>query len=90
MALLDRQGRLFGKFSILDIGAIATILIVLIGLLIVRLLFAINHAAKSPSKKSRSQPQKLLRQKLMALRFILMILVRSRPLNLTLPSPSKQ
>ncbi len=35
MALLDRQGRLFGKFSILDIGAIATILIVLIGLLIV-------------------------------------------------------
>jgi len=89
MALLDRQGRLFGKFSILDIGAIATILIVLIGLLI-RLLFAINHAAKSPSKKSRSQPQKLLRQKLMALRFILMILVRSRPLNLTLPSPSKQ
>ncbi|MEA5488324.1 MULTISPECIES: DUF4330 domain-containing protein [Pseudanabaena] len=35
MALLDRQGRLFGKLSILDIGAIATILIVLIGLLIV-------------------------------------------------------
>ena len=35
MALLDRQGRLFGKFSILDIGAIATILIVLIGLLVV-------------------------------------------------------
>lgn len=35
MALLDRQGRLFGKFSILDIGVIATILIVLIGLLIV-------------------------------------------------------
>jgi hypothetical protein len=35
MALLDRQGRLFGKFSILDIGAIATIVIVLIGLLIV-------------------------------------------------------
>jgi hypothetical protein len=35
MAFLDRQGRLFGKFSILDIGAIATILIVLIGLLIV-------------------------------------------------------
>lgn len=35
MALLDRQGRLFGKFSILDIGAIATILIVLLGLLIV-------------------------------------------------------
>ncbi|MCY7333941.1 MAG: DUF4330 domain-containing protein, partial [Pseudanabaena sp. CAN_BIN31] len=35
MALLDRQGRLFGKFSILDIGAIATILIVLIGLFIV-------------------------------------------------------
>jgi len=35
MALLDRQGRLFGKFSILDIGAIATILLVLIGLLIV-------------------------------------------------------
>jgi hypothetical protein len=35
MAFLDRQGRLFGKFSILDIGAIATILIVLIGLFIV-------------------------------------------------------
>ncbi|OIP75139.1 MAG: pyruvate/2-oxoglutarate dehydrogenase complex,dihydrolipoamide dehydrogenase (E3) component [Oscillatoriales cyanobacterium CG2_30_44_21] len=35
MAILDRQGRLFGKFSILDIGAIATILIVLIGLLLV-------------------------------------------------------
>ena len=35
MALIDRQGRLFGKFSILDIGAIATILIVLIGLLLV-------------------------------------------------------
>lgn len=35
MAILDRQGRLFGKLSILDIGAIATILIVLIGLLIV-------------------------------------------------------
>jgi len=35
MAILDRQGRLFGKFSILDIGAIATILIVLIGLFIV-------------------------------------------------------
>jgi len=35
MALLDRQGRLFGKFSLLDIGAIATILIVLIGLLVV-------------------------------------------------------
>ncbi|MBD2152107.1 DUF4330 domain-containing protein [Pseudanabaena sp. FACHB-1277] len=35
MAILDRQGRLFGKFSILDIGAIATIVIVLLGLLIV-------------------------------------------------------
>ena len=35
MALLDRQGRLFGKLSILDIGAIATILIVLIGLFVV-------------------------------------------------------
>ena len=35
MAILDRQGRLFGKLSILDIGAIATILIVLIGLLLV-------------------------------------------------------
>lgn len=35
MAILDRQGRLFGKFSILDIGAIATILIVAIALLIV-------------------------------------------------------
>jgi hypothetical protein len=35
MAFLDRQGRLFGKFSILDIGAIVTILIVLIGLFIV-------------------------------------------------------
>ena len=35
MAILDRQGRLFGKLSLLDIGAIATILIVLIGLLIV-------------------------------------------------------
>ena len=35
MAILDRQGRLFGKFSLLDIGAIATILIVLIGLLVV-------------------------------------------------------
>lgn len=35
MALLDRQGRLFGKFSILDIGAIATIMIVLVGLLVV-------------------------------------------------------
>ena len=35
MALLDRQGRLFGKFSILDIGAIATLAIVLIALLIV-------------------------------------------------------
>lgn len=35
MAILDRQGRLFGKFSILDIGAIATLAIVLIALLIV-------------------------------------------------------
>jgi ribosomal protein L14 len=35
MAILDQQGRLFGKFSILDIGAIATVLIVLVGLLIV-------------------------------------------------------
>lgn len=35
MAILDRQGRLFGKLSILDIGAIATILIVLIGLIVV-------------------------------------------------------
>ncbi|NUN65419.1 DUF4330 domain-containing protein [Pseudanabaena biceps] len=35
MALLDRQGRLFGKFSILDIGAIAIIMIVLVGLLVV-------------------------------------------------------
>ncbi|MEE3717072.1 DUF4330 domain-containing protein [Tumidithrix elongata RA019] len=32
MAILDRQGRLFGKVSILDIGAIAAILITVIGL----------------------------------------------------------
>ena len=35
MTILDRQGRLFGKLSILDIGAITTIAIALIGLLIV-------------------------------------------------------
>ncbi|CAN1212459.1 Pyruvate/2-oxoglutarate dehydrogenase complex,dihydrolipoamide dehydrogenase (E3) component [Tumidithrix helvetica PCC 7403] len=32
MAILDRQGRLFGKVSILDIGAIAAIVITVIGL----------------------------------------------------------
>jgi hypothetical protein len=32
MAILDRQGRLFGKVSVLDIGAIAAIVVTVIGL----------------------------------------------------------
>lgn len=35
MAILDSQGRLFGKLSILDIGAALVILVVIIGLLFV-------------------------------------------------------
>ncbi len=35
MAILDRQGRLFGKISILDVGAIAIVSLTLIGLLLV-------------------------------------------------------
>ena len=35
MAILDRQGRLFGKVSILDLGAIAAISLALIGLFLV-------------------------------------------------------
>jgi Domain of unknown function (DUF4330) len=35
MAILDRQGRLFGKVSILDVGAIAVILLAGVGLFLV-------------------------------------------------------
>jgi len=35
MAILDQQGRLFGKVSILDVGAIAIVSLTLIGLLLV-------------------------------------------------------
>ncbi len=35
MAIIDKKGRLFGKISILDLGAIAVILLVLIGIFIV-------------------------------------------------------
>jgi Domain of unknown function (DUF4330) len=35
MAILDSQGRLFGKFSLLDLGAALVILLVVIGLLFV-------------------------------------------------------
>jgi Domain of unknown function (DUF4330) len=35
MAILDQQGRLFGKISILDVGAIAVVAITLIGLFLV-------------------------------------------------------
>lgn len=35
MAILDRQGRLFGKISILDLGAIAAVLLALVGLFLV-------------------------------------------------------
>ena len=34
MAILDRQGRLFGKFSLLDIGAVLVILFVVAGIFI--------------------------------------------------------
>jgi hypothetical protein len=34
MAILDRQGRLFGKFSLLDIGAVLVILFVIVGIFI--------------------------------------------------------
>ena len=32
MAILDRQGRLFGRFSVLDIGAVLVILFVVVGI----------------------------------------------------------
>ncbi len=32
MAILDRQGRLFGKFSVLDIGAVLVMLFVVVGI----------------------------------------------------------
>ena len=32
MAILDSKGRLFGKFNILDIGALLVILLVIIGI----------------------------------------------------------
>lgn len=32
MAIIDRQGRLFGKFSVLDIGAVLVILFVVVGI----------------------------------------------------------
>jgi Domain of unknown function (DUF4330) len=35
MAILDRKGRLFGKISILDLGAIAVILLTLIGVFLI-------------------------------------------------------
>ncbi len=35
MAILDRQGRLFGKVNILDLGAIAIVLLTIVGLAIV-------------------------------------------------------
>lgn len=35
MAILDRKGRLFGKISLLDLGAIAVILLALIGVFLV-------------------------------------------------------
>jgi hypothetical protein len=35
MAILDRQGRLFGKISLLDVGAIAVILLTLVGVFLI-------------------------------------------------------
>ncbi len=35
MAILDRKGRLFGKISVLDVGAIAVILLTLIGIFLI-------------------------------------------------------
>ncbi|MFN3926933.1 MAG: DUF4330 domain-containing protein [Pseudanabaenaceae cyanobacterium] len=35
MRILDQQGRLLGKFNVLDIGAIALILVVLVGIVVV-------------------------------------------------------
>jgi hypothetical protein len=35
MTIIDRQGRLFGKVSILDLGAVCVILLVLIGIFVV-------------------------------------------------------
>jgi Domain of unknown function (DUF4330) len=35
MAILDRKGRLFGKISVLDLGAIAVILLTLIGVFLI-------------------------------------------------------
>jgi hypothetical protein len=67
MAVLDRHGRLFGKFSILDIGAILIVIVALFGI------FITPSGSNSPTAKTSPieadlivrglnvlQPQKLL------------------------------
>jgi len=46
MKILDSQGRLFGKVSILDLGAALVILLVLVGIF-----FPVSSGSRCPSRR---------------------------------------